>query len=295
MKIKATLLAMSASLSTALVPNVAADPPPPPAVVSLVAAENEFAAHSVATDMRQAFMRALGTEGILLRPTPVPGGPFMEKRPAPPIELNWRPTFAYVAASGDVGITSGPWRLLSKTNPAEPPSYGHFISLWKRNATGRWMLAFDNGISHPDPSFADAFLVAPPTGLARTTDAKIEATLKRFAERASAVDYNTAVKEFAAADARVYRDGSAPMHNHAAIQKLASQWRQHRLVSLPMVSGTSSTKDFVYRLFEVRDVEDSAETSGKLVAHAFTVWRATIDGEMELMLDVITILPAQRQ
>ena len=139
----------------AVVPVVKAQTTPPlpvvklsalPPVASRVAAESEFAAHSVATDMREAFIRALGSDSILLRPAPVPGAAFMTARPASTIELNWRQTFAYAAARGDVGIASGPSRVASKTTPAAPPLYGHVISLWKRNTEGRWQVAFDRGI-----------------------------------------------------------------------------------------------------------------------------------------------------
>ncbi len=267
----------------------AASEPPPP-VASLVAAESEFAAHAVATDMRQAFIRALGTDGILLRPGPVAGAAFMAARPIPPIELNWRPSFAYAAASGDIGITSGPWRILSRTNPATPPAYGHFTSLWKRNAAGRWMLAFDTGISHPDASGTDAFLLTPATTMHRATPAAVDATIKRFTDKVSTTDYSTAVKSFAAADIRFYRDRSAPRVGRAAIDKLDAQWTRHRLAGVAAVSGVASSNDLVYRLFEIRP-----ETGNGVVAHSFTVWRATADGGVELILDVGNDMPAKTQ
>lgn len=258
----------------------------PPPVATLVAAESEFAAHAVATDMRQAFIRVLGTDGILLRPGPVAGAAFMAARPIPPIELNWRPSLAYVAASGDIGVSSGPWRILSRNNPATPPAYGHFISLWKRAATGRWMLAFDTGISHPDASGADAFLLTPATTKYHSPSAAIEDTIKRFVGKVAATDYSAAVNSFAAADIRAYRDGAAPVVGLNAAQKRARQWPQHRLVGVAAGSGMSAGNDLVYRLFEIR-----SDIAGSLVAHGFTVWRATENGGMELILDVVNDMP----
>jgi hypothetical protein len=274
-----------------------------PRVAELVAAESEFAAHSVATDMRQSFIRALGKEGLLLRPSPTPGAAFMAARPAPPIELNWRPSFAFVAASGDVGVTSGPWRITSKINPEAKPSYGHFISLWKRQPDGRWQVAFDTGISHPTASFADAFLVAPSNVPHRTTVARAEATLSRFAALVASGDYSGAVKAYAATDIRVYRDGQPPMNDKAALTALTTEWPQHTLVPLavpPIAEGMSSSADLIWRLYEVRDSQPKtpASASGvvdangaRLVAHAFTAWRATADGDIELILDAMTKMP----
>lgn len=267
---------------------------PLPAVASLVAAESEFAAHAVATDMRQAFIRALGSDGILLRPTAVLGRHFMQHRPIPAIELNWRPSFAYVAASGDVGVSSGPWRILSKTNPAAAPTFGHFVSIWKRQTDGRWSLAFDTGIGHPQASFADAFLETPPVSTFHSTDAKIASTMTRFVDAVATGDYNTAVQQFAAADIKVFRDGLAPIRSKAAMgamQNLPPAWKNHLLIELPIASAVASTKDFAYRLFEVR-VGPTANS--KLVAHTLTVWRATASGDIELMLDIVTDMPTQK-
>lgn len=281
---------LCAACGIALTGNALATSPLPPAlppVASLVAAENEFAAHSVATDMREAFMRALGADGILLRPLPVPGGAFMSARPAPPIHLNWRPSFAYAAAGGDFGITTGPWQITAKSNPAAPPSHGHFISLWKRMPDGQWRVAFDTGISHPEASGAASFLVIPATVMHRIDSAKAEATLKQFAERVTAEDYAAAVKAFAAPDARVYRDGKPPMVARAEVNALAAEWKGHRLESLAAYGGVAASKDFMWRLHQVR----AAGADAKLVSHAFTVWRAKADGDIELWVDVTTDMP----
>ncbi len=261
-----------------------------PAVAELVAAENAFAAHSVATDMREAFIRALGEDGMLLRPTPVPGAAFMAARPAPNIELNWRPTFAMTSRSGEVGVTYGPWRIRSKANASAPPLFGHFISLWKRRADGRWQVAFDTGIGHAQPTGADAFLelLATPSPARNVlTGAQVSAVLDAFAKRVAMSDYNTAVREFAAADARVFREGSDPFVTAAQRATLNVRWPQHQLTMLPTASGQAESADLVWRLFEIR----SPAPESALVAHAFNVWRIGTSGTLELLIDVTTDMP----
>lgn len=262
-----------------------------PHVVSLVAAENEFAAHSVATDMREAFIRALGEDGLLLRPTPVPGGAFMAARPAPNIELNWRPTFAMTSRAGDFGVTYGPWRIRSKANASAPPLFGHFISLWKRRADGRWQVAFDTGISHAQATGSDAFLevVASPSQTRPTPSAaQVDAVMDAFIKRVASSDYNTAVREFAATDARVFREGSDPFLNGAQRMTLKPRWSQHQLKTSPIASGEAESSDLVWRLFEIR----SPAPESALVSHGFNVWRIGASGALELLIDVTTDMPA---
>jgi ketosteroid isomerase-like protein len=283
-------MALSAAVAEAQAP-VPKEPSAPsallPAVASLVAAESEFAAHAVATDMRTAFIRALGKDGILLRPTPVPGATFMAARPAPPIELNWRPTFAHAAASGDFGITTGPWRITSRADANAPPSYGHFVSLWKRLADGAWQVAFDTGISHATPAGADAFLVAPAAVAHRADSAKAAASIAKFVSAVTAGDYAAALRRYAASDVRVYRDRVAPYVGRASLEAMTAEWAGHSIAALPTVSGQSQAGDLLWRLSQIR----APGSEAKLVSHAFTVWRAKADGDIEIILDVTTDMP----
>lgn len=260
-----------------------------PPVASLVAAENEFAAHAVATDMREAFIRALGEDGILLRPTPVPGAAFMAARPAPNIELNWRPTFAMASRAGDFGVTYGPWRIRSKPNPNAPALYGHFVSLWKRLPDGRWRVAFDTGISHAQPAGADAFLEISSTRASPASAATepIDVTLASFGKRVNDKDYNTAVRDFAATDARVFRDGSEPFLTLEQRSTLKPRWPGHQITMLPLASGHAESGDLVWRLFEIR----SPAPESQLVSHGFNVWRVGATGKWEVFLDVTTDMP----
>lgn len=149
-----------------------------PAAVQIAAAESAFAAHSVATDMREAFLAAFAEDSTLLRSGPVPGREAIRKNPAPPIELNWRPAFVYAAASGEIGYSTGPWRITSKNDPLAPPRFGQFVSVWKRQADGVWKVFIDLGISHPGPALADAWLI-----LSRATQAGADEAAAKNAEK----------------------------------------------------------------------------------------------------------------
>ena len=53
------------------------------------------------------------------------------------------------AASGDMGFTTGPWEAKGDINDEKPSGYGHFVTVWKKQADGSWKFVVDLGISHP--------------------------------------------------------------------------------------------------------------------------------------------------
>jgi ketosteroid isomerase-like protein len=118
---------------------------------TLVAAERAFAAHSVKHGMRDAFLTFLADDGILFRPGPVNGRSLWEPRAKSQAKLDWAPSYAEISALGDMGFTTGPWELRGPRGDKEPPSHGHFVSVWRRGPESPWRVAVDIGISHPRP------------------------------------------------------------------------------------------------------------------------------------------------
>lgn len=59
-------------------------------------------------------------------------------------ELRWEPVEASVPEGGKLGFVWGRWTLRSA--PADEVR-GHYLDIWKRDASGRWKLLFDVGES----------------------------------------------------------------------------------------------------------------------------------------------------
>lgn len=260
------------------------------AAAQIAAAESAFAAHSVATDMREAFLAAFAEDSTLLRSGPVPGREAIRKNPAPPIELNWRPAFVLAAASGEIGYSTGPWRITSKNDPSAPPKFGQFVSVWKKQADGVWKVFIDMGISHPAPSLADAWLILPAAIQASADEAAAKNAEKTFSEISEKSGYLDALKRFSAKDARVYRDGHAPFLGPDAIGKVPAGYAGsgQEIVS----SGLSRAGDMALALVRIapRKADGSLD---KPTAHALRIWKAVADGKFELLLDVLNEMPKQ--
>ena len=112
-------------------------------VAPVVAAERAFAADFPAMGLAGSFQKWGRPDAILIN-----GGQAQEiaavfegaPRTRPPGEplLEWWPTFAGVARSGEMGFTTGP-----AARDHEP--YGHYFTIWTRQPDGQWRWVYDGG------------------------------------------------------------------------------------------------------------------------------------------------------
>lgn len=254
-----------------------------PAAASLATAEFAFAARSVATDMKQAFLSVMTDDAILFRPGPVNGREAMSRNPPPPIELNWRPAFVHVAASGDLGVSTGPARILFKADPKRPPRYTHFLSIWEKR-DGVWKLRVDVGIDHAEPFNADAWLeLSQSSGKGPGVDALLAAE-RTFNAMTAERGYGAALLAQADANIRVYRTPLRPMLGVSALagQAFHPVGTQGELVS----HGIASSGDLGWAVIKLSSPEKPAAP----IAHVLRVWRAQGDRFL-LLADLAADMP----
>ena len=124
-----------------------------PALQEMVKTEQAFSKMAEEKNARDAFMAFIADDGLLFRPGAVNGKKWMIEHPVPPSDkkplLAWQPKFAGMAASGDMGFTTGPWEAKEDIKDEKPQAYGHFVTVWKKQADGSWKFVVDLGISHP--------------------------------------------------------------------------------------------------------------------------------------------------
>ena len=213
---------------------------------SLAAAESAFAAHSLREDMRAAFIAHFAADGVMPRGGWVVAREYLAPRAAPPIILDWRPVFTEVAASGEMGLSTGPSKITSKADPSQPPGYGQFVSIWKREAGGPWRVAVDLGISHPAPVYWDKPLetIAVAAEPAPPGDT-IESAERRFAGDVQARGARAAYEKHGSSSLRLYRPNTSPM----AGKEAALAWpglSAERLAWTVEKSETARSSDFGY-------------------------------------------------
>jgi len=258
------------------------DPDPP---TSLAAAETAFAAHSVREDMRAAFLAAFADDGVFVRNGWTVSNTYLKDQPAPPIVLDWRPVYTEVARSGELGLSTGPWKITSKEKPDTPPTYGQFVSIWRRVDNGPWRVEVDLGIGHPETQFWDAPLVARTVPEGPGASESLSAAEARFAMAARAGAAQTAYAQFAADDMRLYRNGSQPYVGKAAAygaRDMRGQylWKVER-------SEVARSGDFGYAR---GSYTTSPSVLSKPAGYFLRVWRIE-RGEWRIVLDVTNPAP----
>ena len=251
--------------------------------VSLATAESAFAAHSVREDMRAAFLANFAADGVFVRKGWTPAIADLQGRTAPPVVLDWRPAHTEVAASGEMGLSTGPWKLTSKSDPSAAPAFGQFVSVWKREPGGPWKVAVDIGISNPRDSLWDAPLEAMPSGTSVARDEKAVASAEerfQLAERSSGVA--SAYRAFASQRIRFYREGLDPAVGREAAFAVTDVIHDQLRWTVEQAE-VSRSGDFGYS----RGHYAAASAPEKVLGYFLRVWRPE-NGGWRIVMDVAT-------
>ena len=269
------------------------------ALASLVEAERSFSALSEAKGIREAFLAWLAPDSVVFRPGPVPGRPIYERMdPANPAVLTWEPEVAEVAASGELGYTSGPYRLRPGRGQ-EPTGFGRYVSVWKKQLDGTWKVLIDAGVAHDPPASSSpaGAVAAPAPGLAREplSIAALRDEEYAFGARAGAFikdagkrGLRKALIAAATDDVRVLRPGRYPAVGKAALKGLVPadagkviRGSPERRSSYEVVVAWSGDLACCYGTLELWEDEKTCQTSAYL-----RIWRKDESGAWRVCLDI---------
>lgn len=120
----------------------------------LVAAEKAFAADAQARSVREAFLAAMDAQSLTFAPGLVNGRAYWTDKPASTMKLQWAPDAAEIAASGDLGYSTGPFRV-TPAGADKATAFGHYLSVWHKTADGSWKLVITTAIWHPDQALPE--------------------------------------------------------------------------------------------------------------------------------------------
>ena len=287
-----------------------------PALVSLVEAERAFARTSVERGVRESFLAFFADDGINFQPHPTKTREAFLKRPAPatrpPVTLNWEPIFADVSSAGDLGYTTGPYRLINESPEHKPTRHGYYFSIWKRQPDGAWKVVLDLGIQTPAPDAQERalrFQSVRPLPRAKKTATKSapvnnvnleserEALLAADREFIRAANTRGALKAFEAHlgdEARLHRDGIFPLTKGDAIRSFLAQ-KKFMLSGEPLKAEVAQSNDlgYTYGRYESRAEGGAAHaTATAEKGYYVRVWkRDGARGRWRIVLDTTHPLP----
>jgi ketosteroid isomerase-like protein len=237
----------------------------------LANAERAFAASATTVGVKAGFLGVLDDDAIVFRPGPVNGREYISAHGESAFKLVWQPERVAVSRSGDLGFTSGPYRLTTDAKPTEP-FHGEFFSVWRRGADGRWRLLVDHGEGH----VGESDFGAPLTRLAgdgTTATRSVDDAEADFTRLCASEGVGSAYRRFGSPSLRRLRDEAKPVDGAPAPTEDA-RWTWTRTTG-----GTSRANDLAW-------------TSGRYQAGAVTgvyvrVWRAE-RGEWKVLADLAT-------
>lgn len=267
--------------------------------LSLVEAERAFAAASITQGTRSAFIANLADDAVTFNPGPVNGKKWWTEQQVRPGVLTWQPIYAFVSSAGDLGYTTGPWEFRAKSLDDKPVAFGHFVSIWKRQADGVWKVALDIGIRNPQPQTP-----APELQVARDHPTNIKAKQKVDVESVRAAliktenDLSKALMAkntvdsylaYLADDVRLYRTNSFPFIGKSATRDALAA-KPAQLTWQPAKTDVAISGDlgYTYGTYELKTVgEGKASESGNYMR----IWRKQANGKWRIVLDLLNPIP----
>lgn len=262
-------------------------------LLEMVQTEQAFSRMAAEKTAREAFMAYIADDGLLFRPGAVNGKKWMNEHPLPPSDkrplLAWQPSFAGMAAAGDLGFTTGPSEFKADVKDEKPASYGHFVTVWKKQADGSWKFAVDLGIQHPmsggpltiwTPQDNTKYAVFRPVDVAATTRALLDLDRAYSSESVKQGSFAKAFLHHSSKDVRVYRNGSLPSIGRDAANAVQAEKRQ--VSWSPSGGDVSHSGDLGYThgTYEIADAGKVAETGSYV-----RIWRKEA-GHWRVALDV---------
>jgi ketosteroid isomerase-like protein len=244
---------------------------PHPGLSGLLETEYAFAERA-RSSVRAAFLEYLAEDSWVLQPGPVPGRALYTAAKDNRNTLEWYPAFADLAASDDLGFTTGPWVYTVAASGEQ--LHGHYLSVWKRDAHCLWRVEFDGGIAHELAAQVEGKLLpvamaaikqsaAPATRL--TVDA-VGRAINDFQLAAQQNGLAAGLRTFARnGDFWLYTEGSPPMAIGAAEpyldkHSMTGSWRE-------TARDGSADSTLVYTLGELTDANHR-------ISHAYVqIWQ----------------------
>jgi ketosteroid isomerase-like protein len=118
----------------------------------LITADTEFSNLSAEKGMHEAFLAYMDENVVMLKPYqyPIVGKEkqreIYAQNPDTGFTLTWKPSFADISQSGELGYTYGIWEITTKDSTGkEVKGNGTYATVWKKDSEGKWKFVLDTG------------------------------------------------------------------------------------------------------------------------------------------------------
>ena len=189
--------------------------------------------------------------------------------------LAWGPDFAGVSAAGDFGFTSGVFN-------GDGTAFGHYLTVWRKQADGNWRWLFEGGIDVTTPTVvpgpdAAVTAIAPsvPTGTLEEAQASVLAAEAALGAKLAA-DGPMALAGFLAADARVQREMHGAATGIEGARAMIAKDPAGIAYGAPINLEMSAAGDMAFTVGDVQWTDGGGHTT-RIWAHTKDGWRIVFD------------------
>ncbi|MEO0061589.1 MAG: hypothetical protein RLZZ08_149 [Pseudomonadota bacterium] len=142
---------------------------------AVIAAEIAFARAAQEKGQWTAFAQTAAPDAVMFVPAPVLARDWLKGRPNPAAAVSWQPHRVWTSCDGSLAASHGAWQL-------PDGSQGQFVTVWRRQADGRWQWVMDTGGMLQQP------LARPEMVAASVADCTVRPTPITTSSLASGVD-----------------------------------------------------------------------------------------------------------
>ena len=263
-----------------------------PDVAPVVEAERAFAADFPAMGLAGSFQKWSRPDAVIInrgqarRVADVFAGAPLTRQASEPL-IAWWPTFAGIARSGDMGFTTGP-------AAQDGNLYGHYFTIWRRQADGRWLWVYDGGSSadpegQPGPDSAPRLLPTATVGSAspEAAWAEVRAADAALAD-AARTDQKAAHLAVLAEDGRLYVGSRPPAESPEAFAAVLDGWPARFDFGPTEGGGASDAGDMAWTYGPAEWTTDGQAQHG----HYMRLWQKRTEGWRVVTAQLIVTLIA---
>jgi ketosteroid isomerase-like protein len=274
---------------------MAQEPDSSSALFSMREAESNFAKESVMIGRNAAFVKNFADESVLFTDKWITNGKqFSKERKASPLVLKWEPEFMDISASGDFGISTGPWEAQEYRPNTAALATGYFLTVWKKQSDGNWKVILDGGSETPAvknpqhrisfPSGADKAVKNPPVMNTGLLSEQLSDRDKQFLAIWEKSPYPSTYLLYLETNARIQMKGHLPTINKDSINLFISNLDK-TLIWETSGSGAASSGDlgYTYGLLRIQG------TPIKRNGHYVRIWRRLSGDSWKIEMEMINL------
>ena len=253
--------------------------------------ETEKAFEKLAAEkgLNAAFIEYMAPLGVMFVPEARNAREFWKSIPQSTSYLTWNPIWIDVASNGMLAYSIGNSIRRPKGKDDPEAIYGHYISIWTRQADSQYRALLDTGINHPKPA-------SIPTEWKSPVDSGVDKNEGRLSAADSAVPFYATVeanaakayKSYLTDDAIMMRSGKEPfVGKKAAVAYIESEKPTIRFPKRKaFVDGPDLA--YVYNVYSIVDTAGKEVEGGNFVQ----VWKLR-KGKWLIAADVLIASPKQ--